>query len=97
MVSGYGDSEILHGASLDVEDGQITAILGPNGAGKTTLLKTIMGILRARSGKVYFEGRDITKSSTSEILRRGLYTSHREEASSLNLPSRITSRWELTP
>ena len=62
VVSGYGDSEILHGASLDVEDGQITAILGPNGAGKTTLLKTIMGILRARSGKVYFEGRDITKN-----------------------------------
>ncbi|GIW15093.1 MAG: ABC transporter ATP-binding protein [Tepidiforma sp.] len=56
----YGQSEVLHGVSVRVEPGQVVCVMGRNGAGKTTLLKGIIGILRARSGRVLFDGRDLT-------------------------------------
>jgi branched-chain amino acid transport system ATP-binding protein len=56
----YGSSHILHDVSLEVHPGEIVVLLGRNGVGKTTTLKSIMGILPLHSGRVVFEGREIT-------------------------------------
>jgi len=68
----YGAIEALHGVSLNVEKGEIVTLIGANGAGKTTLLMTLCGRPRASSGRVIFEGQDITSLPTHEIMRRGL-------------------------
>lgn len=68
----YGQSHILFGVSLSVEDGERICILGRNGAGKTTTLKSVMGLTPPRSGKVLFRGEDITKEPTHLISRRGI-------------------------
>jgi branched-chain amino acid transport system ATP-binding protein/branched-chain amino acid transport system permease protein len=68
----YGKSHILHGASLDVREGEIVALVGRNGAGKTTLLRTLNGLVRAASGKIEYEGRDITHLGAPEIARLGV-------------------------
>ncbi|HET9576552.1 MAG TPA: ABC transporter ATP-binding protein [Usitatibacter sp.] len=68
----YGKSHILHGVSLEVEEGRITAILGRNGAGKTTTLKTLMGITPARQGHVTVFGRDATHWPTYKIAASGV-------------------------
>lgn len=72
VVSGYGAMAVLHGLSLEVEEGQIVSILGPNGAGKTTLLKTIFGVLKPRKGKIYFKGEDITGLPPERLVRMGI-------------------------
>ncbi len=56
----YGSSHVLQGISLNVEDGEFVCLLGRNGMGKSTTLKTIMGLVKPRSGKVIFQGNDIT-------------------------------------
>jgi urea transport system ATP-binding protein len=63
LESGYGESVVLREASLEVRPGQVVCLMGRNGVGKTTLIKTIMGILKARSGKVVYGERDITQKS----------------------------------
>ncbi|KAF1041577.1 MAG: High-affinity branched-chain amino acid transport ATP-binding protein LivF [Herbaspirillum frisingense] len=68
----YGAIEALHGVSLNVEKGEIVTLIGANGAGKTTLLMTLCGRPRASSGRVLFEGRDITQLPTHDIMRKGL-------------------------
>jgi branched-chain amino acid transport system ATP-binding protein len=68
----YGTSHILHNVSLNVQDGEIVVLLGRNGVGKTTTLKTIMGIQPCRTGKVTFNGHNITGFSPDEIARRGI-------------------------
>jgi branched-chain amino acid transport system ATP-binding protein len=68
----YGAIEALHGVSLNVEKGEIVTLIGANGAGKTTLLMTLCGKPRASSGKIVFEGQDITQRSTHEIMRLGM-------------------------
>ena len=55
IVAGYGSVRVLHGVSVEVNDGETVALLGTNGNGKSTLLKCIMGILRPFSGEIYFE------------------------------------------
>ena len=60
LASGYGEVQILWGASLALEQGKITALVGGNGAGKTTLLRTIMGLVKLRSGSVTFKGIDVS-------------------------------------
>jgi len=72
VFSGYGETEILHGVSLNVEDSQIVTIIGPNGSGKSTLLKTIFGLLRPKKGQVSFQGEDITGTAPDIIVRKGL-------------------------
>ncbi|ARP87636.1 urea ABC transporter ATP-binding subunit UrtE [Bordetella genomosp. 9] len=57
----YGGSHTLRGVSLDVERGECLALLGRNGVGKTTLLKCLMGVLPLASGRVMFEGQDVSR------------------------------------
>jgi ABC-type branched-subunit amino acid transport system ATPase component len=70
--SGYGKLEILHGVSLEVLPGEMVSVIGPNGAGKSTVFKTIVGLLRPTSGRILFDGRDITGLPPYELLRLGL-------------------------
>ena len=68
----YGKSHILHGVSLEVAEGRITALLGRNGAGKTTTLRTLMGLTPARRGCVTVFGADTTRWPTFRIAARGV-------------------------
>lgn len=68
----YGQSHILHGISLTVGPGEVVALLGRNGAGKTTTLRAIMGLTPARSGRIMFDGQDITHKPTHVIARLGI-------------------------
>jgi branched-chain amino acid transport system ATP-binding protein len=68
----YGKSHILHGVSLEVAEGRITALLGRNGAGKTTTLRTLMGLTAARQGRVTIFGADATHWPTYRIAASGV-------------------------
>ena len=67
-----GAYHILHGVDFEVPAGQVTVLLGRNGAGKTTTLRTIMGLWRASSGSVAFDGQAIQALATPEIARLGI-------------------------
>ncbi len=68
----YGPSQVLHGISLEVNKGEIVCLLGANAAGKTTTMKTIFGLVRAKSGKIEFDGQAIEKRLPGDIVRSGL-------------------------
>ena len=68
----YGGSHILRGLSFDVEPGKVTCLLGRNGVGKTTLMKCLMGLVKARSGRIRFAGRDITHAAPHQRVRAGI-------------------------
>jgi urea transport system ATP-binding protein len=68
----YGSSHTLRGVSMSLDKGQCLALLGRNGVGKTTLLKCLMGVLPAASGKVMFEGHDITSKKPHERAELGI-------------------------
>src|SRR3954471_6863031 len=68
----YGAIQALHGVDLDVAKGEIVTLIGANGAGKSTLLMTICGSPRARDGAIAFEGRDLTRLPTYEIMQLGI-------------------------
>ena len=68
----YGDSHILHGATFEVQDGEVVTLLGRNGAGKTTALKSIMGMVGRREGSVRFEGQELIACSSDRIARAGI-------------------------
>jgi branched-chain amino acid transport system ATP-binding protein len=72
LVAAYGPVRAVDGVSLHVPDGSITAVLGANGAGKTSLLRAVSGLLRPRSGRVRFGGRDVTGMGAEDIVRLGL-------------------------
>ena len=59
IQSGYGETQVLYGLSLEAKAGRVLAILGRNGAGKSTTLKTIMGLLPLKSGEIVYEGKPI--------------------------------------
>jgi branched-chain amino acid transport system ATP-binding protein len=65
----YGNIMALAGVDLDVREGEIVTLIGANGAGKSTLMMTICGTPQAREGTILFEGRDITRLPTHEIIR----------------------------
>ena len=68
----YGQSEALHGDSVDVAPNEIVAIMGRNGMGKTTLMKAMMGLLPTRSGSIRLDEQDLTKLKSYERVARGL-------------------------
>ena len=72
VVAGYGETEILHGVSITVDEGEVVTIIGPNGCGKSTLMKAIVGLVRVRNGKVTFRDREISSSPPEAIVRTGL-------------------------
>jgi branched-chain amino acid transport system ATP-binding protein len=72
VFTNIGRYRILHGVDFSVPRGRVTALLGRNGAGKTTTLRTIMGLWKARLGKIVFDGQPITALETPHIARRGI-------------------------
>ena len=76
LSAGYGAVKVLHGVSVDVQDGETVALLGTNGNGKSTLLKCIMGLVPPDSGEIYFEsdgGRiDLVGKPAEEIVDLGV-------------------------
>ena len=68
----YGHIEALKGVDLEIEAGEIVALIGANGAGKSTLLMTVCGRPRAAVGQILFDGREITRLATFEIVRLGI-------------------------
>ncbi len=68
----YGKIQALRGVTLDVQEGEIVTLIGANGAGKSTLMMTICGDPRAARGQILFDGQDITKVSTHEIMRMSI-------------------------
>jgi branched-chain amino acid transport system ATP-binding protein len=68
----YGDAQALADIDLEVGQGEIVAIVGANGAGKSSLIRAVAGIERARSGRVEFNGRDITGRESHEICNLGI-------------------------
>jgi branched-chain amino acid transport system ATP-binding protein len=67
----YGQSHILHGVNIDIDDGEIVGLLGRNGVGRSTLCKAIMGLVAAQ-GSVKFRGRDITGSRPDQVAHCGI-------------------------
>lgn len=72
LFAGYGETQVLHGVTLNADRGKITAIIGANGAGKSTLLKCVAGLLTPTSGRVLWEGRCISNYSTRDVVRAGV-------------------------
>jgi len=72
VVAYYGDFQALFGISFQVRPQEVLALLGGNGAGKTTCLRVISGLLRPRSGSVYFQGQDITRTPPDAIVELGI-------------------------
>jgi branched-chain amino acid transport system ATP-binding protein len=68
----YGSIQALHGVSLRVSQGSIVTLIGANGAGKSTALRAISGLIKARGGKVRYDGEDITNLPAHAIVARGL-------------------------
>jgi urea transport system ATP-binding protein len=68
----YGDSLILSDVSLEVSQDEIVCLLGRNGVGKSTLMKTMMGVVRARTGRIIFENKELTQTPTSQRAKAGI-------------------------
>jgi branched-chain amino acid transport system ATP-binding protein len=68
----YGNIHALRGISLTVQQGEIVTLIGANGAGKTTTLKTISGLLHPRTGRVLFEGQDVSRTAAHALVRAGI-------------------------
>jgi branched-chain amino acid transport system ATP-binding protein len=68
----YGQSYVLHGVSLEVPIGELTALMGRNGVGKTTLCRSVMGLSPPRRGKVRFDGVDLTGRAPHQIAHEGI-------------------------
>ena len=72
VVAGYGQTEILHGVSISVGEGEIVTIIGPNGCGKSTLMKSLVGLVQVRSGSITFRGDEVSGYPPERIVRDGL-------------------------
>jgi len=72
LSASYGAARILYDLNFDVGRGEVVALMGRNGAGKTTTMKAVMGLMAQSTGKVIFEGRDISRRQPYEIARLGL-------------------------
>ncbi|WP_321112685.1 ABC transporter ATP-binding protein [Halorussus salinisoli] len=72
LVAGYGATEVLHGVSLCVEEGEVVSLVGRNGAGKTTTLRSIVGNVVPSAGSVTFDGEDVTGLSAEKTVQRNV-------------------------
>jgi branched-chain amino acid transport system ATP-binding protein len=72
LHAGYGAIPVLHDISLKIQDGESVGILGHNGMGKTTLLRALIGALRSTSGKVRFNGADVTRAAPHSRAKLGM-------------------------
>ena len=72
LCVGYGSLDVIRGLSFSVGHGEVVAVLGSNGAGKTTALRTIAGLQRATSGRILFDGNEITEWGVARIAACGL-------------------------
>ncbi|MEO5771427.1 MAG: ABC transporter ATP-binding protein [Burkholderiaceae bacterium] len=68
----YGESHVLHGASFDVQEGEVVTLLGRNGAGRTSTLRAIMGLTGSRKGSVRLRGSEVIGMATHRIARLGI-------------------------
>ena len=73
MTAGYDNGpDIISSCSINVNKGEIVAILGPNGAGKSTAMKTMLGLLKLKSGSISIDGKDITNLSPQDRVKSGI-------------------------
>ncbi len=72
VTAGYGNTTVLHDVSLAVEEGSIACLIGPNGSGKSTLMKSVYGFADVFSGKITFDGENVTGRSPQDSLRSGM-------------------------
>lgn len=72
LVAGYGKATILKGVDIKVKDGEFVSIIGPNGAGKSTLLKCICGLIKATSGTIEFNGKQLNDMDSAQIISQGI-------------------------
>jgi branched-chain amino acid transport system ATP-binding protein len=72
VIAGYGGVPIIRNVTISVGPGEIVAVIGPNGAGKSTLLKSLVGILRVISGRVWLGSDDVTNHPPEDLARRGV-------------------------
>jgi branched-chain amino acid transport system ATP-binding protein len=68
----YGRVQAIRGLSITVDGGEIVALIGSNGAGKTTTLRTISGLMHPATGRIVFDGRDLTQVKAHEVVRAGI-------------------------
>src|SRR2546421_10284102 len=66
--AGYGSAEVLHGISVNVNEGEVAVILGANGVGKTTMLRCVAGLLRPWSGRISFGGKVVDRMGAEKIV-----------------------------
>ena len=78
LNSYYGDSHILFDVGLRVEKNEVVALLGRNGAGKSTTLKSLMGVVKPRSGSIRLEGTDVAGKPSHIIAQHGMQLVHEE-------------------
>ena len=72
VTTAYDKADVLESVSLTVEPGRITCLLGSNGSGKTTLIRSILGLTPPRTGRIVFDGIDITPLPTHQIIATGI-------------------------
>ncbi|MBK1667936.1 ABC transporter ATP-binding protein [Rhodovibrio sodomensis] len=72
VTCGYGDMQVLTDVSIEVKRGEVVSIIGPNGAGKSTVMKAVFGLLHPWSGRIEFDGVDISRHEPYQIVETGM-------------------------
>ena len=72
LSGGYGEADILHEVSLEIDPGEIVVVIGPNGAGKSTAMKAVFGLLRLSGGSVHLAGEEITNMDPAQVVNKGV-------------------------
>jgi len=72
VTTGYGETEVLHGLSAEIESDRVNCIIGPNGSGKSTSLKAISGLIPVWDGRITVNGQDITEDEPWQIIEKGV-------------------------
>jgi lipopolysaccharide export system ATP-binding protein len=99
LVKIYGGRAVVNGVDINVKRGEIVGLLGPNGAGKTTSFYMIVGLVRPNSGRVFFEGEDVTRMPMYKRARAGMGYLPQEESifRKLTVEQNIMAILETTP